>query len=46
MADKVVSTKHTEGIPMTEESLKEYEKVWTDMEEAIEYCEKHPCKLK
>ena len=46
MADKVVSTKHTEGIPMSEEDLKDYKKVWTDIEETIEYCEKHPCKLK
>lgn len=37
--------KHVEGIPMTKEELDEYEKVWKDMEENIEYCENHPCKL-
>lgn len=37
--------KHVEGIPMTKEELEEYEKVWKDMEENIEYCENHPCKL-
>lgn len=37
--------KHVEGIPMTQEELDEYEKVWKDMEECIEYCETHPCKL-
>ena len=37
--------KHVEGIPMTPEELEDYEKVWKDMEENIEYCENHPCKL-
>ena len=27
--------KHVEGIPMTEEELDEYEKVWEDIEENI-----------
>ena len=43
---EMISTKHIEGIPMSEEDLKDYEKVWTDIEEAIAYCESHPCKLK
>lgn len=33
------------GIPCSEESLAEYEQTWKDIEESIEYCEKHPCKL-
>lgn len=33
------------GNPMSPESLAEYEKVWTDMEECIAYCNKHPAKL-
>lgn len=33
------------GIPMSEEELAEYEQTWKDIEESIEYCEKHPCKL-
>lgn len=37
--------KHVEGIPMTEAELEEYEQVWKDMEECIEYCKSHPCKL-
>jgi hypothetical protein len=31
---------------MTEEELAEWQKAFTDIEESIEYCEKHPCKLK
>ena len=34
------------GIPSSPESLAEWEKAFTDIEESIEYCEKHPCKLK
>ncbi len=37
--------KHVEGIPMTPEELEDYKKVWKDMEECIEYCKSHPCKL-
>lgn len=33
------------GIPMSEEENKAYEKVFTDIEESIEYCKKHPVKL-
>ena len=38
-------TKTREGIPMSEEALADYNKVWTDMEEGIAYCYSHPCKL-
>ena len=38
--------KSNHGIPMTKEELAEWEKAFTDIEESIEYCEKHPCKLK
>ena len=34
------------GIPMTSEELAEYEQTWKDIEESIEYCNKHPIKLK
>ena len=34
------------GIPMTPEELAEWEKAFSDIEESIEYCSKHPCKLK
>ena len=37
--------KHS-GIPMTEKELTEWQKVFSDIEESIEYCNKHPCKLK
>lgn len=38
--------KTNHGIPCSPESLAEWEKAFTDIEESIEYCEKHPCKLK
>lgn len=38
--------KSNHGIPMTEEELAEWQKAFTDIEESIEYCEKHPCKLR
>ena len=34
------------GVPCSPESLAEWKKAFTDIEESIEYCEKHPCKLK
>lgn len=37
--------KHS-GIPMSEKSLAEWQKAFTDIEESITYCKKHPCKLK
>ena len=37
--------KHS-GIPCSPESLAEWEKAFMDIEESIEYCSKHPCKLK
>ena len=37
--------KHS-GIPMTEKELTEWQKAFSDIEESIEYCNKHPCKLK
>lgn len=33
------------GISCSPESLADWEKAFTDIEESIEYCEKHPCKL-
>lgn len=40
--DEKVKTIHkTNGIPMTEESYKEWQKAFTDMEECFEYLEKH-----
>lgn len=45
MKDKKEVKKSREGIPMSEEALADYNKVWTDMEEGIAYCSKHPCKL-
>lgn len=33
------------GIPCSPESLAEWQKAFTDIEESIAYCEKHPCKL-
>lgn len=38
-------TKTREGIPMSEEALADYNKVWTDMEEGIAYCYSRPCQL-
>ena len=38
--------KQRNGIPNSPESLAEWEKAFKDIEESIEYCEKHPCKLK
>ena len=38
--------KQHSGIPMTEEELAEWQKAFSDIEESIKYCEKHPCKLK
>ena len=37
--------KTNHGIPCSPESLAEWEKAFTDIEESIEHCEKHPCKL-
>lgn len=34
------------GLPMSEKSLAEWQKAFTDIEESITYCIKHPCKLK
>lgn len=34
------------GIPMSEESVAEWKKAFTDIEESIDYCSKHPCRLK
>ena len=34
------------GIPMTPEELAEWQKAFSDIEESIEYCKKHPTKLK
>lgn len=31
-------SKYREGIPMTEEQLKEQDQVWTDIEESIALC--------
>ena len=38
--------KNLSGIPMSEESYKEWVKAFSDIEESIEYCYKHPYKLK
>lgn len=38
--------KTNHGIPCSPEGLAEWEKAFTDIEESIEYCEKHSCKLK
>lgn len=38
--------KEHHGIPMTEEELKEWQKAFSDIEESIDYCARHPCKLK
>lgn len=38
--------KQRSGIPCSPESLAEWEKAFTDIEESIAYCEAHPCKLK
>lgn len=46
MAQETTDKKSTRsGIPMSPESLVEYEKTWTDMDECIAWCYKHPCKL-
>lgn len=37
---KVKETSVRPGIPMSEESLKEYEQTWIDIEESIEYVKK------
>lgn len=37
--------KQHNGIPYSPESLAEWQKAFTDIEESIAYCEKHPCKL-
>ena len=42
---KETTDKTREGIPMSEEALGDYKKVWTDMEEGIDYCYYHSCKL-
>lgn len=34
-----------EGIPMSDKEKEEWQKAFTDIEESIRYCEKHPCKL-
>ncbi len=34
------------GCPMSETELAEWQKAFSDIEESIKYCEKHPCKLK
>lgn len=38
--------KEHHGIPCSPESLAEWEQAFIDIEDSIEYCEKHPCKLK
>ena len=38
--------KQHSDIPCSPESLAEWEKAFKDIEESIEYCAKHPCKLK
>lgn len=38
--------KTNHGIPCSEEELAEWKKTFTDIEESIAWCEKHPCKLK
>lgn len=39
--EKKKVTKVREGTPMSEESLKEWEKTFTDIEDSIKYLEKH-----
>ena len=41
--DKIENNKENKykGIPMSEESYKEWQKAFTDMEECFEYLEKH-----
>ena len=43
---QVTTDKAHHGIPMTPEELAEYEQTWKDVNESIEYCYKHPVKLK
>lgn len=33
-----------EGIPCSEEQIKEVEKTWQDIEDSIKYCKKHKVK--
>lgn len=37
--------KEHHGISCDEQGLKEFEQTWRDIDESIEYCDKHPCKL-
>jgi hypothetical protein len=46
ITDKKKVQARREGISMNAESLAEYEKTWKDIDESIQWCSKHPCKLK
>ena len=42
----VKKVKSHNGVPMSEKDLKLWQKAFTDIEESIAWCYKHPCKLK